>query len=179
MAVGLLERVARGDADAFPQCLDAYGDLVWSLARRFSPTAADAEDATQDIFLQLWKAAARYDAARGTEAVFIATLARRLLIDRHRERQRRPVEVVMDDPDSPWAAVEDASGATSSDAERAATAMRELTPDQQRVIGLSVVEGLSQSEIATSTGLPLGTVKTLMRRGLLQIRAVLIGEVRS
>lgn len=178
MAVGLLERVARGDPDAFPLCLDAYGDLVWSLARRFSPTAADAEDATQDIFLQLWKAAARYDAARGTEAVFVATLARRLLIDRHRERRRRPVEVVMDDPDSPWAAVEDASAATSSDAERAASAMRALSPEQQRVIGLSVVEGLSQSEIATSTGLPLGTVKTLMRRGLLQIRAVLTGEAR-
>ena len=175
MAVGLLERVARGEPGAFPQCLDAYGDLVWSLARRFSPTSADAEDATQDIFLQLWKAAARYDASRGTEAVFIATLARRLLIDRHRERRRRPVEVVMDDPDSPWVAVEDASGAISSDAERAATLLRELTPEQQRVIGLSVVDGLSQSEIATSTGLPLGTVKTLMRRGLLQVRAVLGG----
>ena len=84
----------------------------------------------------------------------------------------------MDDPDSPWAAVEDASGATSSDAERAASAMRALSPEQQRVIGLSVVEGLSQSEIATSTGLPLGTVKTLMRRGLLQSRAVLTGEAR-
>lgn len=179
MAVGVLERVARGETDAFPQCLDAYGDLVWSLARRFSSDAADAEDAAQEIFLQLWRAAGRYDAARGSEAVFIATLARRLLIDRYRERRRRPVEVVIDDPDGHWAAVEDVSAAVSSDAERAAAVLRELTPDQQKVIGLSVVEGLSQSEIATSTGLPLGTVKTLMRRGLLQIRSVLTGGARA
>ncbi len=173
MGAGLLERAAQGEADAFRTCVDTYGDLVWSLARRFSPTSADAEDATQDIFLHLWKAAGRYDATRGTEAVFIATLARRLLIDRHRQRRRRPVEVVMDDADGPWNAVDDTSGASSSDAQRAASALRELKPDQQRVIGLAVVEGLSQSEIASATGLPLGTVKTLMRRGLISIRQAL------
>jgi RNA polymerase sigma-70 factor (ECF subfamily) len=177
MAAALLERVAQGEPKAFSECVDAYGGLVWSLARRFSPNAADAEDATQDIFLHLWKAAARYDAARGTETVFIATLARRLLIDRHRERRRRPVEVVVDDletaPVAAWAQSDAADGDVSSDAERAAVALRELTPQQQRVIALSVVEGLSQSEIATATGLPLGTVKTLMRRGLLEVRAFL------
>lgn len=182
MGTALLERVARGEPEAFAQCVDRYGDLVWSLARRLSPTSADAEDATQDIFLQLWKSAARYDPARGAEPVFIATLARRLLIDRHRERQRRPVEVVVDEPDAlaeqAWAAPEDAGGATASDADRAVDALRGLKPEQQRVIALSVVEGLSQSEIATATGLPLGTVKTLMRRGLLQIRELLTGGVR-
>jgi RNA polymerase sigma-70 factor (ECF subfamily) len=170
----LLERIAKGDPSAFDECLARHGDLVWSLARRFSSTSADAEDATQDIFLHLWKSAARYDAARGTEAVFIATLARRLLIDRYRERRRRPVEVVIDGADEgPWAAIDDVSGAVSSDAQRAAEALRGLNPEQQRVIGLSVVDGLSQSEIATATGLPLGTVKTLMRRGFLQIRSFL------
>jgi RNA polymerase sigma-70 factor, ECF subfamily len=171
----LLERIAKGDHSAFDECVTRHGDLVWSIARRFSSNAADAEDATQDIFLHLWKSAVRYDAARGSEPVFIATLARRLLIDRHRERRRRPVEVVMDDSEGPWAAMEDMSGAVSSDAQRAAEALRGLNPQQQRVIGLSVVEGLSQSEIATATGLPLGTVKTLMRRGFLQIRSLLGG----
>jgi RNA polymerase sigma-70 factor (ECF subfamily) len=183
MAAALLERVARGEPEAFPQCVDAYGNLVWSLARRLSPTSADAEDAVQDIFLQLWKAAARYDPARGTEAVFIATLARRLLIDRHRERRRRPVEVVVDDletaPVAAWASVETPEGDRSADAERAAEALRELPQQQQRVIAMSVVEGLSQSEIASATGLPLGTVKTLMRRGLLRVRGLLGAGAQS
>jgi RNA polymerase sigma-70 factor (ECF subfamily) len=180
MGAALLQRVAQGEPEAFTQCVDAFGGLVWSLARRFSPTSADAEDAVQDIFLQLWKAAARYDAARGSEAVFIATLARRLLIDRHRERRRRPVEVVVDDLDvAPVDAWEDDPGGDrAADAERAAAALTALPAQQQRVIAMSVVQGLSQSEISTATGLPLGTVKTLMRRGLLQVRAMLGGEVR-
>jgi RNA polymerase sigma-70 factor, ECF subfamily len=179
MAAAVLERIAQGEAAAFAACVDTYGALVWSLARRFSPTPADAEDATQEIFLHLWKSASRYDAARGTEAVFIATLARRLLIDRHRERRRRPVEVVVDEIDNPWGATDDVDGAMSADAQLAATAMQRLKPDQQRVITLSIVEGLSQSEIATATGMPLGTVKTLMRRGLLEVRALLGGSVQS
>ena len=85
----------------------------------------------------------------------------------------------MDDADGPWNAVDDTSGASSSDAQRAAVALRELKPDQQRVIGLAVVEGLSQSEIASATGLPLGTVKTLMRRGLISIREALGVGVQS
>jgi hypothetical protein len=63
----LLERVARGERAAFAQCVDQCGDLVWSLSRRMSPTQADAEDATLEIFLGLWGKAARYDATRGSE----------------------------------------------------------------------------------------------------------------
>lgn len=173
MASALLERVAAGESTAFAQCLDQYGDLIWSLARRFSATAADAEDATQEIFLRLWKAAAQFDASRGSEAAFIATLARRLLIDRYREKRRRPVEVVVEDNEPLWAVHEDAS--VSSDAERAAEELKQLRPEQQRVITLSVVQGLSQGEIAMATGMPLGTVKTLMRRGFLELRERLGG----
>lgn len=173
MASALLERVAAGESAAFAQCMDLYGDLVWSLARRFSTTAADAEDATQEIFLRLWKNAAQFDAARGSEGAFIATLARRLLIDRYRERRRRPVEVAVEDHDPVWTAHEDAG--VSADAQRAASALGQLRPEQQRVIALSVVQGLSQGEIANATGMPLGTVKTLMRRGFLELRERLGG----
>lgn len=179
MAAALLERVAQGEAAAFAACVDTHGALVWALARRFSATHADAEDATQEIFLHLWKSAARYDPSRGSEAVFIATLARRLLIDRHRERQRRPVEVIVDGSENSWAAAtDDKDSSVSADAQLAATAMQRLKPEQQRVITLSIVEGLSQTEIAAATGMPLGTVKTLMRRGLLEVRALLGGRVR-
>ena len=173
MASALLERVASGQATAFAECMDVYGDLVWSLARRFSPNRADAEDATQDIFLRLWKAAAQFDAARGSEAVFIATLARRLLIDRYRERRRRPVEVTALQEEPVWAVHEDPG--VSVDAARAAAALQQLRPEQQRVIAMSVAQGLSQGEIASATGIPLGTVKTLMRRAFLELRERLGG----
>lgn len=171
----ILERVASGEQAAFAQCVDQFGNLVWSLARRMCKTAADAEDAAQDIFLTIWKKAAQYDATRGSEAGFIATLARRSLIDRHRSNRRRSAEVVLDDMDGPWTAVDDLRGETGSDANLAAEALRKLKPDAQRVISLAVWEGLSQNEIAGVTGMPLGTVKSLMRRGFMTIREMLGG----
>ncbi|MBB6092404.1 RNA polymerase sigma-70 factor (ECF subfamily) [Povalibacter uvarum] len=175
--MSVLARIAQGDNTAFTECIDRYGGLVWSLARKMTRNAADAEDATQEIFLTLWKHASRFDPQKGSEATFIATIARRSLIDRLRQRQRRPVEVPMDDLE-PLAWVAPSNGENSLEASRAATALAALRPEQQQVISLAVVEGLSQSEIAAQTGMPLGTVKTLMRRGLLAIRA-LLGEVQS
>jgi RNA polymerase sigma-70 factor, ECF subfamily len=172
----ILERIASGDPTAFAQCVDQFGNLVWSLSRRMSKTAADAEDAAQDIFLSIWKKASQYDASRGSEAVFIATLARRSLIDRHRAQRRHSAEVVLDELDGPWNAIHDSSGETGSDATLATKALKKLKPDQQRVISLAVWEGLSQNEIAGVTGMPLGTVKSLMRRGFLSIREMLGGE---
>lgn len=174
----VLIRIARGENTAFAECVDRYGDLVWGLARRMTRTPADAEDAAQEIFLRLWKSAGRYDELRGSEAVFIATLARRALIDRLRERQRRPVEVPMEDFE-PVSWSTESNGETCVEADYAAAALAKLRPEQQHVIALSVVEGLSQSEIAAQTGIPLGTVKTLMRRGLLLVREILGEEVRT
>ncbi|NOT59213.1 MAG: RNA polymerase subunit sigma-24, partial [Acidobacteria bacterium] len=64
----LLPRIAAGDRAAVQDCIDAYGGLVWSLARKLTPTPADAEDAVQEIFIELWKSAARYDPSRCAEA---------------------------------------------------------------------------------------------------------------
>ena len=173
--MSVLARISQGDHTAFSECVDRYGDLVWSLARRMTRSSADAEDATQEIFLSVWKHAARFDEQKGSEATFIATLARRALIDRLRQKGRRPVEVSMDDIE-PMTWDEPAQGETRAEAERAAFAMSKLRPEQQHVISLAIVEGLSQSEIAALTGMPLGTVKTLIRRGLLAVRE-LLGEV--
>lgn len=175
----VLERVAAGERPAFDECVRQYGDLVWSIARKMSRSAADAEDAVQEIFLKLWRGAERFDPARGSEPVFIATVARRALIDRIRSARRRPQEVSIDEvqelPQSTHA-----SGAEACvEARRAAEALETLRPEQRQVIALAIVNGLSQSEIATQTGMPLGTVKTLIRRGLLHVRQMLGEEVRS
>ncbi|MGE0115716.1 MAG: RNA polymerase sigma factor [Steroidobacteraceae bacterium] len=171
MSTGLLARIALGEQAAFKQCLDQYGGMIWGLARRLSPTPADAEDAAQDVFLQLWKNAKHFDASRGSEAIFIVTLARRTLISRFRGQQRQPRAVSIDDMmETHWEPSTQTDNEDHVEARLAAQALSSLPPEQQRVIKLAVVQGLSQSEIATCTGLPLGTVKTMMRRGLILVR---------
>jgi len=168
----LLERIAAGDAAAVKECMSAYGNLVWALARRMSPTAADAEDATQEIFLEIWKSAARYNAEVATEAVFITTIARRRLIDRLRARKRRPVTEEFDEERFRPGDGADA-GAVAVDVSTASRALAQLGEGQREILLLGIVDGLTHSEIATATGKPLGTVKTQMRRGLIKIRELL------
>jgi RNA polymerase sigma factor (sigma-70 family) len=87
----LLPRIAAGDEGAVRECVSRYGALVWSLARRWSAESGDAEDAVQEIFIDLWRTAARYDLSRTSEAGWVAMIARRRLIDRARKRERLPV----------------------------------------------------------------------------------------
>src|ERR1700749_2388107 len=90
MSPSMLERIANGDSAAVRECIDQYGPLVWSIARRLSRTQADAEAATQEIFLDIWRSAARFDASQGSDKVFIAMVPRRRLIDRLRKTSSEP-----------------------------------------------------------------------------------------
>ena len=167
----VLARVAAGDAEAVRECLARYGGLVWSLARRFE--ASDAEDAVQEIFLDLWKSAARFDPQIASEPAFVTVIARRRLIDRRRTRSRRPA--VQGGAELP-ALVDQRSGPdTCAEASQAARELHKLRPEQRQVLLLATCHGLSHGEIASETGMPLGTVKAHMRRGLLSIRAALSG----
>jgi RNA polymerase sigma factor (sigma-70 family) len=173
MPMPLLHRVAARDAAAVRECLDRFGGLVWSLARRFSPSSSDAEDAVQEVFLDLWKNAGRFDPSLASEATYVAMIARRRLIDRHRRGQRR-----MDTEPLPDALGEAAPEGTRqevcAEAAFAVKAMASLKPEQRRVLVMSVTQGMSHEEIANATGLPIGTVKTHARRGLLRVREALL-----
>lgn len=171
MSESVLRRVAAGDQAAVAEVVGSYGSLVWSLARRLSPTPADAEDAVQEIFLDVWKSAARFDPAQGSEKVFICMIARRRLIDRLRRFKGEPVHAGTEELEVSAFADPGTAGERSVEAERAAQAVGELKPEQQRVIALAVLSGLTHSEIAARTGLPLGTVKTQLRRGFIELRA--------
>jgi RNA polymerase sigma-70 factor (ECF subfamily) len=173
MADSVLIRVARGDQAAVAECIDQFGSLVWALARRLSPNRDDAEDAVQEIFVDVWKSAARFDPAQGSEKVFISTIARRRLIDRLRRHSQLPEFAPTEELDVVGWAEPGTRGEISVEAERAAQAVAQLKPDQQKVIELAVLHGLSHSEIAAKTGMPLGTVKTQMRRGLIQVRELM------
>jgi RNA polymerase sigma-70 factor (ECF subfamily) len=172
VASPLLHRAAQNDAAAVKAVLETYGGLVWSLARRFCINQADAEDAVQEVFVDVWRSAARYDPAVASEATFIAMIARRRLIDRARRSSRRPEGASIDEA-ALVAPAPPPRADIGEEAAIAADALNSLSEAQQRVLRLSIYRGLSHEEIAQSTGLPLGTVKTHCRRGLIRIRQVI------
>ena len=144
----------------------------------------EAEDAVQEIFVDVWKNADRFDENISSETTFIAMLARRRLIDKIRFAQRRLSPDSLDDVLLEPFTRADKTLETCIEAEQAAEAMRTLRPEQHQVLRLSIVEGMSHQEISEATGLPLGTVKTHARRGLLQVRELMglrkeLKEVKS
>ena len=173
MSESVLKRIARGEERAVAQCMEEFGNLVWALARRLSRTRADAEDAVQEIFTDLWRSAGRFDPQQGSEKVFVTTIARRRLIDRMRRSARQPGGESVESLDVIGWAEPGTRAEVCVEAERAARAVARLRPEQQKVLELGILGGLSHSEIATATGMPLGTVKTNMRRGLLQVRELM------
>jgi RNA polymerase sigma-70 factor (ECF subfamily) len=169
----LLASVARGDANATRACLDRYGGLVWGIARRFFGASAEAEDAVQDAFMDLWRCAGRYDPNVSSEHVFVALIARRRFIDRKRRGARRlDTEPLAPDPPAAPSTVEEVT-----EANLATRALDQLRPEQRQVLLLATCHGLSHEEISQSTGMPLGTVKAHARRGLIRVRELLsLGE---
>ena len=169
----LLEKIASGDRSAVSDCVNRYGGLVWSLARRFTGSQADAEDAVQEIFISLWKSAERFDSSKSSEMTFVAMIARRRLIDLNRKRKTaskaissQPIDTV--EPESISDPSEQAE--LSDDAAEAIRVLNDLPDDQQQAIKLSVYSGLTHNQIAERMNLPLGTIKTHIRRGLVKVR---------
>jgi RNA polymerase sigma-70 factor (ECF subfamily) len=177
----LLERVGKGDAHAVAECIDHFGGLVWSLARRLAVLPSEAEDAVQEVFVELWKSAARYDPSVASETTFVAMIARRRLIDRRRRTSRRPNGNAADVDDLPIRAAPDEHDRVelADEVARATEAMQQLRPEQQEVLNLSVCQGWSHQRIAERLCLPLGTVKTHVRRGLMRVRELLEADAQD
>ncbi len=174
----LLPRIAAGDERAVRECVARYGSLIWSLVRRWSPDSQEAEDAVQDVFIDLWRTAARFDATRATEPGWVAMVTRRRLIDRMRRRQRLPeLEPLDDEIDIADERAQDValSMDRATRADRARAILRDLPPAQRRMLELSLLEGKTHDEIARETDTPLGTVKSHIRRGLKRARDLLNG----
>lgn len=173
----LLPLVAKGESGAIEECLDRYGNLVWSLALRLCPTRGEAEDAVQDVFIDLWKSASRFNPKLASESTFVGMIARRRIIDRRRSTSRVEDVTVGESALENRASRELERVEASVELSLASQAINELPSDRQKVLRLSVYEGLTHEEIATTTGLPLGTVKSHVRRGLLAVRKALVGEI--
>ena len=175
----LLQRVGEGDTRAVAECIDRFGGLVWSLARKLIRNPAEAEDAVQEVFIGLWQNAARYDPSVASEATFVTMIARRRLIDRWRKAGRRPKSDASDVDDLPLHAASDDHDSVelAEEAARATDAIKQLRPEQQEVLNLAVCQGWSHQLIADRLCLPLGTVKTHVRRGLMRVRELLEADV--
>ncbi|MFT3687230.1 MAG: sigma-70 family RNA polymerase sigma factor [Phycisphaerales bacterium] len=169
----LLHKVASGDQAAVRELTRRYGGLVYALARRMCYTQGEVEDAVQEVFIAIWKSAGRFDANIAAEETFIGMVARRRLIDRRRRSVRRSVEQATEDfsyvPSSRDEGPEQAPD-LSEDAALAQKLLCTLRPEQQKVLRLSIGQGLSHEQIAELLDMPLGTVKTHVRRGLISLR---------
>lgn len=162
----ILPRIVSGEPEAMSACIDRYKGLVWAIARRHVVSSEDAQDLTQEIFTQLWRDANRYDPERPPESAFVALIAKRRSIDFLRKRGRTPET----EPLMLHAQTLEAPSASIVDSDLAMRALATLPRQDQELFHMRFGLGMSQTEIAQRTNLPLGTVKTRMRAGLIQMR---------
>jgi RNA polymerase sigma-70 factor (ECF subfamily) len=162
----LLRRLAEGEHEALGEVYDLYAGLVNALALRILRDTADAEDVVQEVFVQVWRQASRFDPSRGTPEAWLCTMARTRALDRLRRRASRREE-----PEDAAPATTTAPGSAEAIAVR--KALGGLSEDQRRALELAYYEGLTQSEIAERLGEPLGTVKTRIRTAMIRLREAL------
>ncbi len=172
----LMQRIARGDQQAFAELYDRFSGPLHATAIRIVRDATEAQDIVHDTFVTVWEKAAAFEVARGTAFSWVVTLVRNRAIDRVRMRRRRsellatsaPSDLGYGEPAAGAAA--DDSAARGDDARAVRAAVQALPSEQQRALELAFFGGLTQEEIAKKLAEPLGTVKARIRRGLLKLR---------
>jgi RNA polymerase sigma-70 factor (ECF subfamily) len=173
----MIERIGRGDQSAFSALYDRLSRPLYSLALRMLGDAGDAQDALQDVFLQIWSRAATYNPEQSTVFSWTVLLTRSRVIDRLRARKRR-LRVVDSATGDEDADVADASTMESAadtadkndEAARVRSVLNNLPSEQREAIELAFFGHLTHHEIAARLGEPLGTIKARIRRGLLKLR---------
>lgn len=167
----LLRLVSLGDRSAFTALYDDLSSAVFGLVRRVVCDPAQSEEVTQEVFVEVWRIAHRFDPTRGNAKTWILTIAHRRAVDRVRseQTQRNRIEQLSQAP----AAVEPDENVASLDRQVVQEALAHLTDIQRQAIELAYYRGLTQSQIAELLDVPLGTVKTRIRDGLIRLRDAL------
>ncbi|MCW1913254.1 RNA polymerase sigma factor [Luteolibacter sp. GHJ8] len=167
----LLPRIAGGDDDAMRRCMALHGPLVGGIVRRQIEDHGAAEDLIQEIFTEIWRVSSKHEPGLSSERGYIAMIARRRTVDWIRKRTRLPeLAPLLGEADIPAEA--EAPG-RMLDGEILRQALETLSEETRRLFHLHFDRGMSHTEIAAETGLPLGSVKTGLRRGLIEARALL------
>ncbi|MBR7744696.1 ECF RNA polymerase sigma factor SigK [Phycicoccus sp. BSK3Z-2] len=171
----LLRRSARGDEEAFAGLYDATSRRVYGLVLRIVRDPAMSEEVTQEVYLDVWRTSARFDAGRGTALSWLMTIAHRAAVDRVRSSEasrRRDDAHASATQEVDFDATAEAAH-TSIEAARVRKALDTLTEAQRSAVELAYLGGYTHTEVARLLDLPLGTAKTRIRDGLIRLRDTL------
>ena len=167
-----LARVATGDKQAFAELYDTTSARIYGLVKRLLVDPAQAEEVTQEIYLEIWQTATRYQQERGSAMSWMLTMAHRRAVDRVRASQAsrdRDTRIGIRDYDREYDQVAEHVEVTMEGA-RVKRALQGLTELQRQAVQLAYYGGLSHSEIAAELHVPVGTVKTRIRDGMIRLR---------
>lgn len=168
----LLGRVAVGDQEAFATLYDATAPRVFGLVKRLLIDHAQSEEVTQEVFLEIWQTAPRYSPERGGAVSWMLTLAHRRAVDRVRASQAsrdRDLRIGVRDRGVEYDSVSE-TVEVALESERVAEALGRLTELQRQAITLAYFRGLSHREVSELLSVPIGTVKTRLRDGMIRLR---------
>jgi RNA polymerase sigma-70 factor (ECF subfamily) len=168
-AIGLIARIVARDSAAVGELYDDHSRLLYGLILKIVKDRSEAEEILQEVFVQVWTRADTYNVQLGTPIAWLVRIARNRAIDRLRANSVRTRTVEATPLPSPVETPE-ARAAMSEQKRAVARALEALPPDQRQLIECAYFAGLTQSELATRFGLPLGTVKTRVRTGMMTLR---------
>jgi RNA polymerase sigma-70 factor (ECF subfamily) len=167
----LMALVAIGDQSAFAKLYDELAPAVYGVARRVVRDRDHADEVTQEVFVELWRKAARFDPSRGGLRAWVVTMARRRAVDRVRSEQSLRDREHRHGDDHQRALDTTADAVIDSlDRDRARHAMSELPDVQRQALELAFYDGLTHVEVAEKLGVALGTAKTRIRDGVIRLR---------
>lgn len=173
----LLNHIQAGSEEALLQLHEAFATPVYSVAYRVLGNPQDAEEATQDVFLRLWDKASTFDAQRGNFTSWLLTIARRVAIDRLRQRERRDPSNSVSMDEEPYLWETTLIGEDMTDLQRSLlSVLNQLPKEQQEAIFLAYFHSMSHSDISAYTGKPLGTVKSHIRLGMQKLREIWLNQ---
>jgi len=168
----LLLEVARGDQPAYAELYDRVGGLVYGVVRRVVRDPAQSEEVAQEVLVEVWRTAARFDPDKGSASTWILTMAHRRAIDRVRSEQAsrdRTQRVGQREHQREYDAVAE-EVEVAFEHEQVRTALAALTDLQREAVELAYYKGYTYREVAELLDTPLGTIKTRMRDGLIRLR---------
>ena len=175
----LVRRCRAGDGAAWEEIVQSYSRRIYNLAYRFTSRADAAEDLTQEVFIRVYRSLDQYDSRQGDLQNWLMRLARNLIIDDYRKRQRAPQDTAADDLESHTYHLRAAGGSVQREMERrelgaqVQAGIDKLSPDLRTCVILRDIEELSYQEIVDLLRIPEGTVKSRINRGRIELAKIL------